>query len=63
MIAVTSTIATTQATTDARCDGWDDPTCERNGVKNVWISGHNHYLCQRCWDRHRQAKRREGVAL
>ena len=59
------TADTRAAAARLRCDGgqgeWDDPTCDRSGVKDVWVGGHQHWLCQRCWDRYRQWKRREGV--
>jgi len=66
------TANTTPAAAKVRCDGgagdWADPTCERNAVtlssddataKGIWIEGHQHQLCQRCWDRYRQQKHRE----
>jgi hypothetical protein len=64
--ALTVTADTTRLASQLRCDGgqgeWDDPTCDRTGVKDVWVNGHHHWLCQRCWDRYRQWKRREVSA-
>jgi hypothetical protein len=62
---ITPTTDHSKAALELRCDGgqgeWDDPTCDRTGVKDVWVAGHHHWLCQRCWDRYRQWKRREGI--
>lgn len=64
---LTVTANTTPETARIRCDGgageWADPTCERNSVSDkIWIEGHQHQLCQRCWDRYRQRQHRAGVA-
>lgn len=57
-LAVTVVANTTSATAEARCDGWDRPECERNGVQNVWVDGANLFLCDTCWGRYRVQKHR-----